>query len=142
MARIRTAPVNDATRPTRGVAAEQAFTLNGLAEVRAVVGEHAAGLGLAPDRTADFVLAIDEIACNSVQHGGGDGVLRLWPEQGRLVCEIRDRGVIDDQHLERDRPGTDAVSGRGLWLAQQLCDELQITSTSSGTVVRAGIRLD
>ncbi len=140
MARIRTASVNDPTWPTRDVAAEQTFTLNGLAEVRAVVAEHAARLGLASDRTADFVLAVDEIACNSVQHGGGDGVLRLWPEQDRLVCEIRDRGVIDDQQLERDLPATDAVSGRGLWLAQQLCDELQITSTSSGTVVRAGIR--
>lgn len=141
MARIRTAPVNDATRPPHDVAAEQSFTLNGLAEVRAVVGEQAARLGLSKDRTADFVLAVDEIACNSVQHGGGDGALRLWPEQDRLVCEISDRGVLDAQYLERDRPATDAVSGRGLWLAQQLCDELQITSTSSGTVVRAGIRL-
>lgn len=141
MARIRTASVNDATWPTRDVAAERTFALNGLAEVRSVVAEQAARFGLAPDRTADFVLAVDEIACNSVQHGGGDGALRMWPEQDRLLCEISDRGVIDDQHLDRARPATDAMGGRGLWLAQQLCDELQITSTASGTVVRAGIRL-
>ncbi len=128
------------SEPTVSVVAERCFTLTGLAELRAVVGEHASRLGVPRDRAADFVLAVDEIACNSVKHGGGHGVLRLWPEPDWLVCEVRDRGIMPVLLPERPRPGTEQVSGRGLWLADELCDRLEIRSDSDGTVVRAGVR--
>ncbi len=126
--------------PTGAVVAERPFTLNGLAELRAIVGDHAARLGVPRDRAADLVLAVDEIACNSVQHGGGHGVFRLWPEPEWLVCEVRDRGVLPATRPGRARPGTDQISGRGLWLADKLCDLLEIRSTPTGTVIRARVR--
>jgi anti-sigma regulatory factor (Ser/Thr protein kinase) len=36
----------------------------------------------------------------------------------------------------RIRPGPDQSSGFGLWLANQLCDLVQVRSLPSGTVVR------
>jgi anti-sigma regulatory factor (Ser/Thr protein kinase) len=126
--------------PPGDVIAERAFTVNGLAELRSVVGEHATRLGVAPDRTADFVLAVDELACNSVQHGGGHGDLRLWREEEWLVCEIKDKGILPANWSSPARPSVDQARGRGLWLAEELCDLVEIQSSSSGTVVRARVR--
>ena len=41
------------------------------------------------------MLAVDELAANSIRHGGGRGVVRLWTEDGALVCDVRDRGSIE-----------------------------------------------
>lgn len=57
---------------------------------------------------ADLVTATSELAANSVMHGGGSGTLRL-------------------------RPGIRQEGGRGLWLANQLCDLVQIRSGARGT---------
>lgn len=128
--------------PSDAILAEQSITLTNLAELRALVGGHAARLGVPPDRTDDFVLAVDELACNTVQHGGGHGVLRLWPSRHWLVCEIRDSGTLPADIRTHDRPSPDQIGGRGLWLAEALCDRLQIRSAGGGTVIRAGIHWD
>ena len=65
----------------------------------------------------DFVLAVDEVAINSVQHGGGRGIVRLWSEDDTLVCDVRDQGMIRDPLAGRMRPDVDAFGGRGLWIA-------------------------
>ncbi|HEY1450507.1 MAG TPA: ATP-binding protein, partial [Solirubrobacteraceae bacterium] len=90
----------------------------------------------------DFVLAVNELATNSVQHGGGGGMLRVWQEPGALVCDVRDRGFIEDPLAGRRRPPIDQYGGRGLWLVNRLCDLVQIRSSPSGTVVRVHMRSD
>ena len=55
---------------------------------------------------------------------------------GALVVEVRDAGRIADPLVGRQLPSWDAVGGRGLWLANQLCDLVQIRSSDTGTVVR------
>ena len=86
----------------------------------------------------DLVLAVDELAANSVRHGGGGGELRLWTESARhLVAEITDHGWIRDRAVGRQLPPIDQAHGRGLWIANALADRLQIWSTPDGTVVRA-----
>jgi hypothetical protein len=40
----------------------------------------------------------------------------------------------------RTPPSPDQRAGRGLWLANQLCDLVQIRSTEAGTVVRLHMR--
>jgi anti-sigma regulatory factor (Ser/Thr protein kinase) len=79
------------------------------------------------------------VSTNSVQHGGGHGTLRLWIERG-VVCEVRDGGRLSDPMLGRRRPGTEAAGGRGMWLANQLCDLVQVRSFPNGTVVRLHVR--
>ena len=110
----------------------QAGTLTALREF---VSRRAAGAGFSGQMADDLVLAVDEVATNSVLYGGG-GVLRIWPEGDQLVCEIGDRGRIGDPLVGRERPAPDQASGYGVWLANQLCDQVQVRTFSSGTAVR------
>lgn len=108
----------------------------GLAEMRAFVGAAAANLGVVPDRIADLVLAANEIVTNSLRYGGGQACLATWFCDGALVCEVRDDGYVSDPLAGRFAPPSDATSGRGLWLANHLCDLVQLRSSQAGTVVR------
>ena len=96
--------------------------------------------GLADERVEDLKLAVAEVVNNSVEHGGGRGVLRVWCENGAVVCEVRDRGRIRDPMVGRRRPPCEAQRGRGLWMAHQLVDLLQVRSDRDGTVVRLHMR--
>ena len=107
-----------------------------LGEMRALVQAEAARYGLREDRADDLVLAVNEIVTNSVRHGGGRCVLTMWFDRGAAMCDVRDRGYIRDPLVGRLAPSPDVASGRGLWLANHLCDLLQIRSSPAGTVVR------
>jgi anti-sigma regulatory factor (Ser/Thr protein kinase) len=112
-----------------------------LAGVRSFVMVLATAFGLSNDRVDDFVLAANEVATNSLVHGGGSGRVRLWREGESVICEVRDRGNITDQLAGRERPGLLNEGHRGLWLANQLCELVQIRATPDGTVVRLHTRL-
>jgi anti-sigma regulatory factor (Ser/Thr protein kinase) len=88
----------------------------------------------------ELVLAANEIASNSIEHGGGSGVLRLWGEHDRVVCEVRDGGRLDDPLADRRLPAHDGPRGRGLWIANHVCDLVQVRSTPEGTLVRLHMR--
>ena len=119
------------------VTLEHEITHESLADLRhltAAAGERA---GLAPERVHDLVLSVHEIATNSVRHGGGRGVLRVWREPDALICEVRDSGRIAQQPLVgRVRPALGQTGGWGLWLANQLCDLVQLRELPHGSVVR------
>ncbi len=89
-----------------------------------------------PERTADLVLAVSELAANSIVHGGGAGILRHWRDNGATVWEVRDSGQFDDPLLGREVPAPAAASGRGLWLINQVSDLVQMRSSDGGSVVR------
>jgi anti-sigma regulatory factor (Ser/Thr protein kinase) len=112
------------------------FEAGPLKELRSLVAGEAARAGLDERRAGEYVLAAHEVASNSVRHGGGQGSLRLWREGDVLLCEIRDAGWIGDPLAGRRRPAPSAPDGRGLWLANQLCDLVQIRSSPAGTAVR------
>ena len=112
------------------------FGADELHEVRKLVTSHAGAAGLDPERVWELGLAVHEVATNSVKHGGGSGSLRVWFETGSLVCEVRDTGRLDDPLAGRHRPVPTEPDGRGLWMANQLCDLVQVRSTAHGTVVR------
>ncbi len=98
--------------------------------------EHASSVGLDEMRTMDLLLAVTELATNSLRHGGGEGVLRTWREPDALVCEVSDRGRIADLLVGRRAPQPSDEGGRGVWMANQLCDLVQVRSGDAGTVVR------
>ena len=104
--------------------------------MRAFVQERALEVGLGRERTTDLMLAITELATNSLRHGGGAGVLRAWYEGGTLVCEVADAGRVREPLVGRVRAPVDQPYGRGLWLVNHLCDLVQLRSSSGGTVVR------
>ncbi|MFR9806225.1 ATP-binding protein [Pseudonocardia sp. RS010] len=115
--------------------AELTVTLAALPAVRHLVAETAPTAGLDPERTADLVLAVNEIATNSLEHGPGSARLRLWARDG-LVAEVYDVGRMAVPFPGMVAPPTSGVRGRGLWLASELTDVLQVWSDDSGTTVR------
>lgn len=119
---------------------ELAYTARGLGAVRSLVAQRAAEAGLGETAREDLVLAINELVTNSVQYGGGGGTLRIWNEPDALVCEVRDRGFIDDPLVGRLPPPVDQHGGRGMWLVNHLCDLVQVRSSTDGTVVRVHMR--
>jgi len=127
--------------PAPSPAAEPfSFGLTELIGLRERVAAAGAEAGLEPREVADLVTAASELAANSVMHGGGSGTLRLWRENGMLLTEVEDGGLIEDPLVGRLRPAVAQEGGRGLWLANQLCDLVQIRSGERGTVVRLHVR--
>lgn len=108
-----------------------------LKAVRSLVSHFARQAGFDITAANQLVLAANELATNSLRHGGGQGTIRLWRDGHTLICEINDAGRLRGQPLlGRQRPGPGQIDGRGLWLANQLCDLVQIRSTAAGTTVR------
>ena len=85
---------------------------------------------------ARLVLAVNEIATNSLKHGGGHGELHVWRDGDSLVCEVSDQGHITSPLVGRIPPALGQGFGAGLWLANQLCDLVQICSSANGTAIR------
>ena len=127
----------DAPLPAPGAnVRELAFDAGSLGEVRGLAGRYAADAGLPSLSVANLVVAVNEVATNSVVHGGGKGWFRIWRDAGALSCEVRDAGRIDKPLVDRELSSADAYGSRGLWLANQLCDLVQIRSLPEGTAVR------
>ena len=129
-------PPPDLGRPL----AHRPFDVTTLTEVRGTVTTTAAAAGLAPEDVADLVLAVNELASNSIEHGPGAGVLRIWDHDGAVVAEVFDGGHVDMPFAGLSAPPPEGERGRGLWLASELCDVLQVWSDGKGTVVR--LRMD
>ena len=107
-----------------------------LGVVRAVVRKEAEAVRLHSDTVDDLVLAVHEVAANSVVHGGGSGSLAVWHGTRSLVVEVRDLGVIDVVLVGRGSIDLASEHGRGVWIANQLCDLVQVRSGRHGTQVR------
>ena len=117
------------------------FDVPRLGALRRVVARHASGAGLPPERVADAQVAVSEVATNALTHGGpGIATLRAWSDPARVVYEIRGAGMIEDPMAGRIVPPADAPSGRGLLVANRLCDLIQTHTLLSGTVTRLHLR--
>ena len=116
------------------------FEAGMLDAVRQFVCAHAMEAGLGAARTADLVLAVNELTTNSLLHGGGAGDLLFWSEGDETIWEVRDRGGIDAPLAGRERPGFDRIGGHGLWLVNQLCDLVHLRSFADGGAVRVHMR--
>jgi anti-sigma regulatory factor (Ser/Thr protein kinase) len=112
------------------------FGTGELPAVRAEVTRTALNAGLDLERTRGLTAAVAEIAANSVRHGGGRGQLRTWTQSRAVVCQVNDRGRLEDPLLGRRIPPTSEEQNRGLWLATQTSDLVQLRSTAEGTSAR------
>ncbi len=118
---------------------ELTFGDGDLPRVRALIAASAERFGMDLDRTNALIVASHEVAMNSLRHGGGGGVLRVWREREHVVFEVRDCGEFADQLAGR-RPPCGAEE-RGLWLVNRLCDLMPIRTSSSGSAVRVHMAL-
>jgi anti-sigma regulatory factor (Ser/Thr protein kinase) len=118
------------------------FELWDLTKLRYWVNAHARLHGMSAERVTDLTLALHEICTNSIKFGGGRGRLSLWIAAGDLICDVADKGLIDDLLVGRVLPPVEGLGGRGVWLANQLCDLVQIRSAGGHTQVRLHMKLD
>jgi anti-sigma regulatory factor (Ser/Thr protein kinase) len=117
-------------------AARLDFGLDDLHDVRSLVAGASASAGLDPRRASDLVVAASELGANSILHGGGRGLVTVWDDGQAIFVEVADAGTITDPEVGSHRPDPSQEHGRGLYIANQLCDEVMIDTGSSGTRVR------
>lgn len=132
---------DDPLPPPPEQAAAFEFRADTLREVRRRVAWWAQRAGFGAERTADLLVAVNEIATNSLRHGGGRGTVRMWQEGATLLCDVQDSGRITEPLVGRLQPALDRQNGRGLWLANQVCDLVQLHSSPAGTIVRLHMRV-
>ena len=107
-----------------------------LSQVRALVLKHAREAGLAEGKTDDLVLAVSEVAANTLRYTQSAGTLAIWHDEKEIVCGIHDEGIITDPLVGQRDPGLDGPGGHGLWLVNEVCDRVELTSGADGTTVR------
>lgn len=113
-------------------------SLTGVREFTAALAHRA---GLRPHRVTDLVIAVAELAANTLAHTGGPGTVTFWATNDEVVCQVQDQGQITDPLAGKVRPAPDAPGGgRGLWLVHQVCDQVEIRSGQGGTTVRLHMR--
>jgi anti-sigma regulatory factor (Ser/Thr protein kinase) len=127
--------------PRPAAASTLSFDRRGLHHARTFVAAEAQQAGLSSDRSFDLVAAVGELTANSVIHGGGDGTLWIWHEDATVFAEVEDAGRIEEPLTGRMRPIPSQEGGRGVWMANQLCDLVQIRSGPEGTTVRLRMEL-
>jgi anti-sigma regulatory factor (Ser/Thr protein kinase) len=112
-----------------------------LAAIRAVVHRYALLAGLSEARAIDLTLAVSEVAANTVKHARSPGSLNIWYDKKEIVCQVHDEGVITDPLAGRREPSLDAQGGHGLWIVNQVCDQVEIHSDETGTTIRLHMNL-
>jgi anti-sigma regulatory factor (Ser/Thr protein kinase) len=112
-----------------------------LRAIRDLVARHATQAGLTAARTADLVLAVSEIAANTLRYTRAGGTLHVWCTPDSLICQLHDQGRITDPLAGRRRPAIDVLGGQGLWVVNQVCDLVELRSGRAGTTVRLRMRL-
>jgi anti-sigma regulatory factor (Ser/Thr protein kinase) len=108
------------------------------APAREFATARAAAVGLTGRALDDLRVAVSEILTNAIVHGERPHMVHVWRDDGRVVCEVSDGGGGIESPLtgflvpDRALPG-----GRGVWIARQLCDLVEV----SGARVRLHMRL-
>jgi len=90
--------------------------------------------GLSDEKAADLAKVIHRLAESSLKRGSSGGTVSLWSQPDAVVCEVADDAVVSDPLLGRRLPF--APDHDALWLANQMCDLVQLRSGENGTTVR------
>jgi anti-sigma regulatory factor (Ser/Thr protein kinase) len=112
-----------------------------LSTLRGFVISYVTWAGAVLQAAEQFVQAVDEVATNAIDHGGGSGLLRVWTDPQRISCDVSDTGAGVRDPLAGRLPTGFTARGRGLWLARQLCDLVELHSNPGGTTVRLHLAL-
>jgi anti-sigma regulatory factor (Ser/Thr protein kinase) len=122
-----------------GDVATHPFDVHGLAATRRLVSAFANDAGLSEVKVADLVLAVNELTTNCIAHATGHGTLRIWQDDHGVVCEVHDRGRLDNPLAGRIPPLPNSRGGYGLVMVNLLCDLVRIHATEDGTTIRVHV---
>ena len=130
-------------------AVDLTFDYDALRSLRTEVRAYAIHSGFSDARATDIVIAVHELAANAVRHGGGAGRLRVWNLARSLECQVDDgelRGTAGPRGGYAG-PGSASVPmpvnrlpcvpGHGLWVVQQVADQMRSMSGWLGTSIVA-----
>ncbi len=120
------------------------MTVNGahdLERARQLLGHAGADVGLPTDRIHQFTVALSEVATNAILHANGSATMTITSSGTALMVEVRDHGTGLRTNPRPALPHPTQIGGRGLWLAEQLCDAIDINSSTGGTTIRMIMRL-
>lgn len=113
-----------------------------LAEAREWAQRAAAEAGLGEADCYQVKLAISEAVANAIKHGSqsaGDRIrIGAFESDGSLVFEVQDSGTFVEP---MSRATIEDESGRGLELVALMMDEVHISSTGEGSLMRFSKRL-
>lgn len=114
-----------------------------VSEMRRFVGAFLAALRAPVDISSEILLSVGEAAGNAYRHGrrteGGSEIrVRCEYVHPNFEVEVADDGPgFDVKEVgERAAPDPFAQGGRGMFLMQQLMDDVAIESSSKGTTIR------
>lgn len=110
-----------------------------LQPVRDFVARLARRFGLDADRGSDLVLAVGELAANTLRHTQGAGTVHAWRTRGEAIFQVTDQGRISDPLVGRRRPAE--ATGLGLWVVHQVCDLVELRTGPAGTTIRTHMGL-
>jgi serine/threonine-protein kinase RsbW len=106
-----------------------------IAGLRRHVNDTARRVGLDADRADRYTFAVNEIVINAIQHGGGTAEVAIAAGAGTVTVTVVDNGPGWSSDIPEELPPPDRTHGRGLWLATRMCDDLTISSSSTGTTI-------
>jgi anti-sigma regulatory factor (Ser/Thr protein kinase) len=110
------------------------------ASARRLVEALARESALDADVVGSLVLAVSEIVTNSIRHGRGPHRLRVWTDQGGMVVAVTDAGGGPSDPLTGLlEPDPERSTGRGLWIAHQLCGDVSLRTDHQGFTVRLSV---
>jgi anti-sigma regulatory factor (Ser/Thr protein kinase) len=88
-------------------------------------------------RLDDLSVVVSELVTNSWRAAATRVEVSCWTSDGDVVTQVDDDASgFDDPYAGYRKPPTDSESGRGLWIARQLADLIEIAPRPGGTSVR------
>jgi hypothetical protein len=99
-----------------------------LRAVRRFVAAQATAYGLAGERAAMLVMAVNEVVSHLRTPAGEQVTVRMWARPGAITCDVRvPVGTPGDPFLGYRTPWLrEPADAEGLWYARQVCDRVQI----------------
>jgi anti-sigma regulatory factor (Ser/Thr protein kinase) len=104
--------------------------------VRVFVAERAGRYGMGQEGFRNMVAAVAEVASTAIRHGSAPAELRVWTQDGDLLCEIVGSGHWYPDALWGFTPPEGSETGFGLWGVRMLCDVVQMQTDADGTLIR------
>jgi MEDS: MEthanogen/methylotroph, DcmR Sensory domain len=96
--------------------------------------------GVAGDRADMLVLAVSEVGAYLKDRWPTSATVRTWEQPGAVVCDFRQPGAsLDDPFLGLRPAELVPGDGDGLWLANQICDWMDIRSDAGGCTIQLQI---
>ena len=90
--------------------------------------------GLSAARAEQLAAAAQKLALGSLHRGAEQVVVRVWSQPDAVSCDVSDTTVLSDVLHGRRTPLADEHDG--VWLANRLCDLVQLRTDPEGTTVR------